>query len=252
MTGETIVMLLAAGLLGGIANAMAGGATLITFPAMMAAGLPPIQANASNTTAVVFGNIVAAWTDRKQLPALSFALVLSLLAGLAGGACGAWLLLNTPEKLFTALVPALIGGATLVFAFGKPLQNWVARTFGVDQRDSLQTVLVFPAGIYGGYFGAGLGVVLMAILGVTSAQSLRATNALKNVLSVMANVSAIAFFAIQGVIQWPQTLVMMAACITGGYVGAKAVAIISPASMRIAVVAIGVAMTLVYAWRYWV
>jgi uncharacterized protein len=251
MTGETIIMLLVAGLLGGIANAMAGGATLITFPAMMAAGLPPIEANASNTTAVVFGNIVAAWTDRKQLPALSFALVLSLLAGLAGGACGAWLLLNTPEKLFTAMVPALVGGATLVFACGKSLQNWVTQTFGAGQRDSLQTALVFPAGIYGGYFGAGLGVVLMAILGVTRTTDLRASNALKNILSVLANVSAISIFVIQGVIQWPQTLVMLAACIAGGYIGAKAIAVISAQTMRRVVVCIGFVMTVVYAWSYW-
>jgi uncharacterized protein len=251
MTFETCLMLVVAGLLGGIANAMAGGASLITFPAMLAAGLPPIQANASNTTAVVFGNIMGAWTERKQLPAFTTAMGATVLAGLVGGACGAWLLLLTPENVFTLLVPVLVGGATLVFAFGKPLQAFVTRTFGVERRDSLQTVLIFPASVYGGYFGAGLGVILMAVLGVTSARELRATNAVKNILGVSANAIAILIFAMQGIIHWPQTVVMLLACLAGGYVGAKAISIIAPQTMRHAVTCIGTAMTLIYVWRYW-
>src|SRR5499427_1056850 len=116
-------LLFGAGLAGGIANAMAGGATLITFPAMLAGGLPPIVANASNAVAVTPGHVVAAFADRARLPRPDCALGLALGASLVGGALGAILLLATPERLFTLLVPALIGIATLVFALGPRIRS---------------------------------------------------------------------------------------------------------------------------------
>jgi uncharacterized protein len=250
MTAETVLMLLGAGLLGGMANAMAGGATLITFPAMMAAGLAPISANASNTVAVVFGNLMGAWAERRQLPLLDSEIVVACLAAVAGGALGAILLLNTPEKVFVLVVPALIGVATVIFAFSKPIQIWIGKRFGINSG-GLRAGLVLPATVYGGYFGAGLGVILMSVLSATSTWELRSVNAVKNILGVLANAAAIFIFVARGVISWPQTLIMMSACIVGGFLGGKALAVISAATMRKAIILIGCAMTLFYAWRYW-
>jgi uncharacterized protein len=250
MTVETVLMLLAAGLLGGMANAMAGGATLVTFPAMMAAGLAPISANASNTLAVVFGNVMGAWAERRQLPLFDGAILLACVAAIVGGALGAVLLLNTPEKVFVLVVPALIGIATVIFAFSKPIQQWIGTVFGANSA-GLRAGLVFSATIYGGYFGAGLGVILMSVLSATSVWELRSVNAVKNILGVLANAAAIVIFVARGVISWPETLTMMSACIVGGFLGGKALAVISAGTMRRAIIVIGCAMTLFYAWRYW-
>jgi uncharacterized protein len=147
-------------------------------------------------------------------------------------------------------VPALIEIATAIFAFSKFIQAWVGKRFGANS-DDLRAALVFPAAIYGGYFGAGVGVILMSVLSATSAWELRSTNAVKNLLGVLANAAAIVIFVARGMISWPETLVMMAACILGGFLGGKALAVISAATMRKAIIVIGCAMTVLYAWRYW-
>jgi uncharacterized protein len=250
MDARHIVILSAAGFVGGMANAMAGGASLVTFPALMAVGLPPIVANASNAVAVVFGNVVGAWTDRRQLPVIDRSVVSLFPVAVVGGGLGGVLLLQTPESIFVLIVPALIGIATLIFAFSKSLQRFVMARFA-GFGAALRNGLVGMAAIYGGYFGAGLGVIFLAVLSATSTWELRATNAVKNVLGVLSNAAAIAVFVLQGVISWPETLVMVVACIAGGFAGAKALAIISPAAMRKTIVAIGIAMTAYYAWRYW-
>lgn len=250
MTTQSILVLLVAGFLGGIANSMAGGASLITFPAMMAAGLAPIPANASNTVALIFGNVMGAWTERRQLPVFDRSLWLAFAMAIVGGALGAVLLLNTPETVFVLVVPALIGCATVIFAFSKAIQSWVAK-HDVGQAENLRAALLFPASIYGGYFGAGMGVIFMAIISATSAWALRSTNAVKNILGALANGSAILIFVVQGVVSWPQTLVMMGACLIGGFAGGKALGIVSAAAMKNAIITIGALMTVYYAWRYW-
>ncbi len=250
MTNETILLLLAAGFLGGVANSMAGGASLVTFPAMMAAGLAPIPANASNTVALIFGNLMGAWTERKQLPSINRQMWLACGIAILGGALGAVLLLNTPETMFTLIVPALIGLATLIFAFSRSIQTWL---FGLGEGhgQKAQAVLLFPTSIYGGYFGAGMGVIFMAVLSATTGWSLRSNNAVKNILGSLANGAAIVIFVVQDVVSWPQTIVMMAACFCGGIVGGKALGFVSAAKMKKAIVAIGIVMTLSYVWKYW-
>lgn len=250
MTTQSILLLMVAGFLGGVANSMAGGASLITFPAMMAAGLAPIPANASNTVALIFGNVMGAWTERQQLPAFDRSLWLAMFIAALGGALGAVLLLNTPETVFVLVVPALIGCATVIFAFSKSIQNWVAKR-DVAHGQSLRAVLLFPASIYGGYFGAGMGVIFMAVLSATSAWTLRSSNAVKNILGALANGAAIVIFVAQGIVSWPQTLVMMAACLVGGFVGGKALGIVSVAAMKNVIITIGAFMTGFYAWQYW-
>lgn len=244
-----ILLLFGAGFLGGLANAIAGGATLITFPAMLASGLTPVIANASNALAVLPGALMAAWADRAKLPGRSAALAGVLAAALAGGAIGALLLLITSDELFARLVPALIGFATLIFAFGKRIQKAVKGL--ADGHAGLRVGLVLPATIYGGYFGAGLGVMLMAVLAITGHEELRTANALKNVASTVANLTAVVIFVAQGLIAWPQTLVMLVGAACGGFAGGKLIAVLPAQAVRTTIIVIGSAMTVVYAWKAW-
>lgn len=244
-----ILLLFGAGFLGGLANAIAGGATLITFPAMLAAGLPPIIANASNALAVLPGALMAAWADRGKLPAWTAGFAAVLVAALVGGALGGVLLMITSDELFAALVPALIGFATLVFAFGKRIQ---AAVKGLAEGSAgLRTALILPAATYGGYFGAGLGVMLMAVLSITGREELRTANAIKNVASTVANLTAVVVFVVQGLIAWPQTLVMLVGAGLGGFAGGKLIAVLPAQAVRTAIIVIGTLMTLIYAWRSW-
>jgi uncharacterized protein len=250
MTTQSILILLAAGFLGGVANSMAGGASLVTFPAMIAAGLAPIPANASNTVALIFGNLMGAWTERRQLPAVDVFASSAYATAIVGGALGAVLLLNTPEAVFVVVVPALIGGATLLFAFAKNVQRWIGH-MGSSKGHTLRVALLLPTSIYGGYFGAGMGVIFLAVLSATANWPLRTTNAFKNILGALANGAAIVIFVWQGIVSWPQTLVMMSACLLGGYVGGKALNVVPAATMRTTIIVIGIIMTLFYAWRFW-
>jgi uncharacterized membrane protein YfcA len=253
MNLDVVALLFGAGLAGGIANAIAGGATLITFPAMLAAGLPPVIANASNAVAVTPGHLVAAFADRGKLPRADVRLATAIAGSIFGGGLGAVLLLVTPERLFTLLVPALIGLATLVFACGRVIQDRVARAFGDHGGDHTvaRAVLLAPTAVYGGYFGAGLGVMLLAVLSITGREDVRAANALKNLLATAVSATTITIFTIQGVVRWPETLVMLLGAVVGGFLGGRLVKVLPAALIRALVIAIGAAMTAAYAWRYW-
>jgi len=241
-------LLFSAGLAGGVANAMAGGATLVTFPAMLASGLPPIVANASNAVAVTPGHVVAALADRARLPRLDRTLVFALAASLVGGALGAILLLVTPERLFTLLVPALIGIATLVFALGRHIRS----VDGAGARSAwLRSALLVPMSVYGGYFGGGSGVMYLAVLVVTGREDIRQANVLKNLLASVVSAVTIVIFVMQGVVSWLETTVMLVGAMLGGFLGGRLIAVLSPTTVRAIVISVGTVITLVYAWRYW-
>ena len=243
-------LLFGAGLAGGVANAMAGGATLFTFPAMIASGLPPIVANASNAVAVTPGHFVAALSDRAQLARPDQALVGALVATIVGGALGAVLLLVTPERLFTLLVPALIGIATLVFALGRRVHAHDEQ--GPSARSGLlRWALLVPTSIYGGYFGGGSGVMYLAVLVVTGRETIRQANVLKNLLASVVSAVTIIIFVIQDVVRWPETVVMLMGAVVGGFLGGRLVTVLAPTTVRAIVILAGVLMTMVYAWRYW-
>lgn len=253
MALEIEALLFATGLAGGVANAMAGGATLITFPAMLAAGLPPVVANASNAVAVAPGCLVAAYADRQALPPGNRRTVVAALATMLGGATGALLLLVTPERLFTLLVPALVGVATVVFTVAESLQRSITRAFGIKvlQGPALRVGLLVSTAVYGGYFGAGLGVMLLAALTVTGREDLRAANAFKNLLATAVSMVTILIFTLQGLVRWPETLVMLTGAICGGYFGGLLIKVLAPPIVRGIVIVVGVAMTALYAGRYW-
>jgi uncharacterized protein len=250
---EIVALLFLAGVGGGIANAMAGGATLITFPAMLHAGLPAVIANASNAVAVTPGALVAALTDRRAFLSSGRTFLIPAFSAFAGGAIGAILLLVTPERLFTLLVPGLIGMATLIFAFSKPIQRTIKHIFGETSSDRriMRAGLVMPSAIYGGFFGAGLGVMLLAAIAVTGHEEVRAANVLKNTLATVVNLVSVVIFISQGVVRWPETLVMLMGAICGGYLGGMLIKVIPPVVVRGIIIAVGLVMTVVYIGRYW-
>ena len=247
------VVLAAAGVAGGLINALAGGATLITFPAMLAAGLPAITANASNAVAISPGHLIATLADRQKLPPLTGRIVAFIIIALVGGVAGAVILLVLPERLFTLPVPGLIAFATLLFAFAPRIQVWTARRRGIDSPPSstFGAALLALASIYGGFFGAGLGVILTAALSITEQNDIRAIKALKNLLAACVAFAAMVIFIAQGMVRWPETIVMLLGAMFGGYGGGYLIRVLPAIYVRRFVIAAGIAMTTIYAARYW-
>ena len=253
MSLTEMLLLLLAGFAGGTVNAIAGGATFFTFPAMLAAGIPPVAANASNTTALVPASLIAAWTQRRELSDLrGRAWVLALL-GIFGGASGAVLLLVTSDRTFMALVPWLLIGATLLFAFSPRLLAWVRARRGSSDgllRLTPGTILlVAVCAVYGGYFGAGIGIMLLAGLAIAGLEDLLVANALKNGLAAMINGVSVVVFVAQGVVVWPAALIMMAGAACGGFAGARIARRLPQRLFRAIVIAVGTALSLWYLLR---
>jgi uncharacterized membrane protein YfcA len=240
-----------AGFAGGTVNAIAGGATFFTFPAMLAAGIPPVAANASNTVALAPASLVAAWAQRGEL-ADAGPRRLPMLAALSlgGGVAGAVLLLLTSDRSFMALVPWLLLAATLLFALSPHLLAVIRRArpgHGGGLRLNAWTVLVLvPCLIYGGYFGAGLGIMLLAGLAVAGLEELRVANALKNGMSALVNGIAVAVFVSQGIVVWPAALTMMAGAALGGFAGARIARRLPQKLFRAIVITVGGLLTIWY------
>ena len=248
--GAILLFLFVAGFLGGVLNALAGGGSFITFAAMVFAGIPSILANATSSVALFPGSLMSAWAYRKQLPAVKGVRLPFLIAvSFAGSAVGAALLLLTPQPDFDAIVPWLLLAATSIFALGPRLVPFLRRFvhFGPATLLTVQFVIA----IYGGYFGGGLGVMLLAILGVLGIHDMRAANVLKNLLATAVSAVTIAIFVLKGIVDWPHTLVMLAGAACGGFLGGWLVRVLPPAAVRAVVIAAGTAITLYYAWRYW-
>jgi uncharacterized protein len=252
MDGLSGLMLFGAGLAGGVVTAVVGGASLITFPALLAAGLPAIVANVSNTVALTPSNLVAVLADLERLPRWDRSLVGLMAVCIAGSVAGAALLLLTPEKAFTAVVPLLIGFATILFALSGRIRLWIlSRGASSAFGPGFGSLLFAPVAVYGGYFGAGMSVMLLALLSVSRTDEFRAINVLKNLLSGLTSVIAVGVFLFQGVVAWPPTVVVMAGAAIGGFLGGRLVRVVPPDSMRWTVIAVGTVLTAVYAWRYW-
>jgi uncharacterized protein len=251
MDWPTFNLLAAAGFAGGIINALAGGATLLTFPVMLAAGLPPVVANASNAVAMSPGHAFAALADRRRLPRFDGRFGGSALIVLAGGSAGAILLLFIPEHLFILPVPALIGFATLLFVAAPRIQTWAETRRGGDQGSVWGPILLAASAVYGGFFGAGLGVLLTAVLAITEGQDLRSVKVMKNMLASIVGIATVVIFSLQSVVRWPETLIMLGGAIVGGYAGGHLIRLLPPSLIRRGIIVAGAAMTLIYAKRYW-
>jgi uncharacterized membrane protein YfcA len=246
----------AAGLAGGVISSLAGGAALITFPSLLAAGLNPISAIATNIAALTPGSLVAALSDRTQLPRVDSGFVGLIFASIAGAGIGAALLMVTSNRVFEILVPLLIGFATVLFAFGEQISSALRKRslarHGREPEIKLTSIpILLPVSVYGGYFGAGLGVLLVAVLQLATSGEYRPANATKNLVAALNGAAAVMVFAVQGSINWSAAFTMMCGGLIGSVIGARIARSAPREVMRWVVTVIGAVLTAVYAWRYW-
>ncbi len=247
----SIGWLVAAGFFGAAINGVVGAGTLITFPALLAAGAPPVVANGTNTLGLSVGAWSSAFAYRHELTGRSWVIRPALIGSAVGAFVGAMFVVVLPDTVFEAAVPWLILTATALVA----IQPIVARR--VRARDSAQArhrsglaVAIGASGVYGGYFGAGQGVVLMAILGWLYDTSPQHSNAAKNLFAATANITAAAVFAVSGRVWWWAALVLALSALVGGTVGARAARTLRPGALRFAVVLVGLVAT-AFVWLRW-
>ena len=246
----------------GAVNALAGGGTLITFPTLTALGLPAVAANVTNTIAMAPGHLGATLAQKRDLAGQRSRVVRFVPAALAGGLVGGLLLLFTSERVFRQLVPFLILLASALLAVQERLRAWLLRRLApanalapaADKRlkhhgEALAVLPVFAASIYGGYFGAGLSVIVLAALGLLIDDSLTRLNATKQAIGFAANTAAAALFLFSGQVWWTAGLVMAAGAVAGGALGGRLAGRVRPATLRLVVVTIGVLVGLVYLLR---
>src|SRR5262245_13913589 len=238
-----------AALAAGAVNALAGGGTLITFPMLTFLGVPAVAANVTNTVALCpgyFGGTLAQWND---LRGQKNRLWIIVPASIVGGVVGGYLLLLTGEKLFKQLVPYLILLASALLAIQDPVRAWLTRRMGEGHSAQLEKLTWLPVGlasIYGGYFGAGLSVIVLSALGLTLEDTLTRLNVLKQAVAFAVNVAAAIYFLFSGKVLWSAALVMAVGALVGGFLGGKLAGRIKPSTLRWTVVTIGVIISIIY------
>lgn len=250
LVGSDLLLVAIAAVAAGGINALAGGGTLITFPMLIAVGLPSIAANVTNTVALCPGYLGGTLAQARDLRGQKGRLWITLPVGVVGGLAGGILLLQTGEKLFRELVPFLILLASLLLASQDLVRGWVSRRLGGHrsgaQLENWSWLPVGLAAVYGGYFGAGLSVIILAALGVTLQDNLTRLNALKQVIAFGTNLAAAFFFLFSGQVVWPAALVMAAGALLGGVLGGRLAGHVKPTTLRWIVVSIGVFVSLLY------
>jgi uncharacterized protein len=252
LTPETAIFLFVAGALGGALNSVAGGGSFIAFPALLFTGVPPIPANATNTIALWTAAAGSGGAYRKRLDVPRRVMVPLLAASLVGGLIGAFLLLKTPAHTFMRVLPWLTLGATLLFAFGKKLAG---RRKSVIEHEATRSALAaatlfqLAVAVYGGYFGGGMGIVMLAMLAILGMTDIHAMNALKTVMGFVINGVAVVTFIVAGAVYWKQGIVMIAGGILGGYLGAHYAQKVPQAWIRAFVVLVGAGMTVYFFWK---
>jgi len=228
---EPISLVFSAGLLAGAMNALAGGGSFVSLPALIAAGVPPVLANTSSTVALYPGGLASAWAYRDGLgPVGAVSLRALLIATLCGGLVGAVLLLRTSSTAFSFVLPWLLLIASLALAFGRRLGEALRSRWRIDARAVL--AVQFALGIYGGYFGGAVGIMMIAMWGLLDRRDLKHLNAPRTLLVSAANSVAVLAFIAAGAVRWPETLAMLAGAVIGGYGGAHVGRRTSPAVIR--------------------
>jgi uncharacterized membrane protein YfcA len=240
MTAAHLIPLFLAAVAAGIMNSVAGGGTLVTFPTLLAIGVGPLAANGTNTIALVPGSAAAAWGYAAELAGRRRDVLALCLPSLAGGAVGAFLTSRAGDRLFGLLVPWLILGATLLFVVQEPLARWQRRSPRPRPR-SLAAVMVFQlaVAVYGGFFGAGMGILILAALAQLGWSDVHEMNALKNIVAVCINGTATVTFILLGQVVWPLVGLMAVGAVIGGYGGARLARRLGRRFARAAIVVIG-------------
>ena len=255
MTILQACILFIAAILGGTLNSVAGGGSFIAFPALIFTGVPPINANATNTVALWPGSVASVGAYRKELAAQNRRLLLVLSgSSLVGGVLGALLLLHTPQTTFVRLIPFLLLLATLLFTFSGPITT-LLRKYTVPKGKlswlTLCGVALFQLviAVYGGYFGGGIGILMLATLGLMGMENIHEMNAMKTVLQSSINGVAVITFIIYGAVVWPQAILMVAGAIVGGFGGAYYARRIEQRWVRLFVTLVGCSMTIYFFLR---
>ncbi|SCG45728.1 sulfite exporter TauE/SafE family protein [Micromonospora humi] len=250
MNLSDVALLVVAGLAAGTVNAVAGGGSLITFPALIATGLPPVAANVSNSVAVFPGYVASVAGSRADLPR-GRALWSLLPTAAVGTVVGCVLLLATPARAFEVVVPFLVLGATAILAFQDPLRRLVGHPARLSPRRRTVTVqtMVLVGTVYGGYFGAALGVMLVAGLALVLDATLARVTAVKNLLSAMVGLTTLVVFALFGPVQWVAVAVVAPATLVGGYAGARLARRLPAVVLKTVIVLFGTVIGLYLLWR---
>jgi len=246
---EQAIFLFVASIVAGALNSVAGGGSFVTFPALLFVHVPPIQANATNNVALWTGAAASGGAYRNRLDVPRRVLVSFLIASLIGGFVGAYLLLKTPAHTFLRLLPWLTLGATSLFIFGKKLARGQTSGVGADASSlalSLAVFFQFAVGIYGGYFGGGMGIVMLAMLATLGMTDIHAMNALKSVMAFVINGVAAVAFIIARAVYWKQGVVMIVGGIAGGYLGAHYAQKVPALWIRWFVILVGTGMTIYF------
>jgi uncharacterized membrane protein YfcA len=246
-----ILLLVAAGVAAGAVNAIAGGGSLITFPTLIATGLPSVEANVTNSVSVFPGYVSSVVGSRADLAGQGRRVRATIPAAALGTAAGCALLLLTPVRAFEVVVPFLVLGASATLAFQERLRGLVGHPRGMSPRRAAVTlqVTVFAGAIYGGYFGAALGVMYVAALALIVDEPLKRINALKNVLSATVGLVTLVVFATFATVDWAAAVTLAPATIIGGYVGARLARRLPQRVLQYVIVAFGTAIGLVLFYR---
>ncbi len=249
MTLAQAIFLLTASILGGALNAIAGGGSFIAFPALLLTGIPPIPANATNTVAMWTGVTASVGAYRKKIDVPMRVLVPLVGSSIVGGLIGAVLLLKTPAQTFMRILPWLMLAATLLFAFGKKFYR--AKTSSVGHHATTGAIIAaalfeFFVATYGGYFGAGMGFVILAMLALLGMTDIHSMNAVKTVLSSTTNGLAVIAFIVARAVYWPQAIIMLIGAILGGYVAAHYAQRLPQNLVRGFVISLGIVMTIYF------
>jgi uncharacterized protein len=244
MNAGQVTLLVASSAGAGVMNAMAGGGTILTYPALLFLGESAITANATSTVALLPGAAASLFGYRREVAANREWLKTLFLPSLLGGALGAFLLLRTPVKFFAGLAPFLILFATFLFMLQGAVARW-ARSTGREHsgltpgRLAAAVLYQFGVGVYGGYFGAGIGILMLAVLGFLGLSDIHAANGIKNFFGMCINGVAAGYFILRGAVDWQAALIMIAGAIAGGYAGAGFARRIGKEKARAAVIIIG-------------
>jgi uncharacterized membrane protein YfcA len=242
---HSLFLVFGAGLLAGAMNALAGGGSFVSLPAMIAAGVPPVQANSSSTVALFPGGLASAWAYRDGLGPVGSVTMRSLLvATLIGGFAGAILLLRTSSAAFSVVLPWLLLIASLALAFGRRLGDALRTRYRI--RGSAVLAIQFGLGVYGGYFGGAVGIMMIAMWGLLDTRDIKSLNAPRTLLVSAANAVAVLTFVIAKAVHWPETLAMLVAAVIGGYGGAQIGRRASPAIVRACTLVLTFCITLAF------
>ena len=255
MALHLILLLIGAGVIAGIIATMVGGGAVVLYPALLISGVPPNLAVVCILASVAPAAMLGALSDYSQLPPFNRAFLGLIVASVIGAGVGAALLLLTPERIFAQLMPLLIGFATLLFAKSERISGYLrARAAGRGREITFNVTslkILLPVSFYGGYFGAGVGIMMLGVFSLATGGDYRSANVAKNFVASLNGMTATLIFAAQGAVLWPQTLALMVGTIAGGLIGAYVARVISPRVVRVLVVLVGTGLTVALARRYW-